>query len=1591
MSRRTKRNRFARWFRSFFSQPTHKHRSMRPVRLEALENRQLMAADAWNHLLGSSASHLSAEGEGTNSIAGLQAEGEDANDLVAFAKALADSGTRFFGAYWCPHCLDQKSLFQDGAKFLPYVEVTNPDRTPNAIATSEGITQYPTWEFSDGSRLTGVQTLQTLSQRSGVTIPLSSRPSLESISDVTVGIGSPLHIPVDAYDPNGNPLTISVTSSNPNLVTAQVLSGNRSLKMSVQGFGDMVFELFEDKAPRATSRVIELAQSGFYNKTATNEIIFHRVINNFVIQAGDPTGTGAGGSTLGDFDDHFHVDLQHNRTGILSFAKAGDDTNDSQFFITEGPQRFLDFNHSVFGQLVEGEKVRAAISDVATNSGDKPTVPIVYDSASVFDDVENGMIILKSSGGGTGTADITVTITDSEGNSNSQTFKATIGNDTANGGPFLNDFQNVQTSVNTPVNVTLTSQDVEGDPVTYLVQKVGQENYTVTVNSSTGVATVTPPTNFVGQLQFRASVSQSTATTTNDKSDSQLITVLVAPTVPTSVDLDAASDSGSSNSDNITNAQSLSFIVGGTIAGATVQLKAGSTVIGTAVASGTTTTVVANNVSGLGQGPILIVASQTSGGQTSGNSPSLSMTLDSLTPASLASGSIPATAQINQALSQNLTHPEEGQGLVYGLQSAPTGMTINTATGQLDWTPTAAQVGANTFSVTLTDIAGNTRTDSFAISVSEQPKVRISLQTVNGQGAPITQVATGDTFKVRVVVEDLRGFAATGVFASYVDVLFDFNIIEPVASNPIAHPDPYTNDQKGSTTTAGLIDELGGFSATTTRLGADARVLAEITFTAKASGNPNLRTESPDVFGNDILLFDETTPVPFSRVTFGASPLAVGANFQVVNDVFNFDEDSGARTLSVLANDTTSSGAVLTISAVGTPSGGGTVSIAPGGTTLSYTSKANFNGAESFTYTARNQSGVELTGTVTLQVTDVNDPPIATNDVFTIVENSSANVLQVLLNDTSGVDSGETLAVSSVGTGSAGGGIQLGSSGLNILYTPKQNFKGTETFTYTLSDGRGGTASGTVSVNVAVANPPPVAGNDAFTVVEDAAVANFNVLANDTTDNSAETLSISAVGTSANGSSLSISSDAKQLIYRPGLNFAGAETVTYTLRDSGGATATGTVTFTVTAVNDAPEANDDSQILLSSTTVQTINVLTNDRSVDAGEVLTITAVTQPENGKGTVAIAAGGKSILYTGPSSTFEGTVNFSYTIGDGNSLSDTASVTVTVNNFTPRDIGGKIGQEVLLGGAGIDVVFGGVELELQGTDYLGNTVQRATIANTDGDYAYSDLPPGNYQIQRDALPFLHDAPQAMQIVSAFADGDNLNNRTQVGGLRPQFFGIRDLLGSAPRSNLTVAVAPGGNQQWFAPRGEWSEFKNLTAQLNSAGDTLTLNAVNASNQNVRATLPVSGASSKITQHGQDGALRLLRVAGNASQVGFQSVPASSSTQPTGEGEGADQTSATASGSSAPAILTNSTSNVSSGQPETLPVTPNQSIRSLLGSTLRSKGTASQSAMDADAVDSAMTQVSSRLRLGLSEDLESSLTGSGASDASSVDSALASI
>lgn len=176
--------------------------------------------------------------------------------------------------------------------------------------------------------------------------------------------------------------------------------------IEVEGFGKMVFRLFPEQAPKAVENFIGLAENGYYEG-----VTFHRVIEDFMIQGGDPTGTGAGGESYfgSDFEDEFSEDLFPYR-GALCMANAGEDTNGSQFFIVQtdqvsdeyvsqienigaeetaenykkiGGTPWLWYAHTVFGQIIDGMDVVDAIAGTGVDGSDKPLEDVVIKSVTI--------------------------------------------------------------------------------------------------------------------------------------------------------------------------------------------------------------------------------------------------------------------------------------------------------------------------------------------------------------------------------------------------------------------------------------------------------------------------------------------------------------------------------------------------------------------------------------------------------------------------------------------------------------------------------------------------------------------------------------------------------------------------------------------------------------------------------------------------------------------------------------------------------------------------------------------------------------------------------------------------------------------------------------------------------------------------------------------------------------------------------------------------------------------------------------------------------------------------------------------------------
>ena len=154
------------------------------------------------------------------------------------------------------------------------------------------------------------------------------------------------------------------------------MSENRKVRIKTN-MGTVVAEMFEDKAPKTTENFISLVNKGFYDG-----VIFHRVIEGFMIQGGDPTGTGMGGPGY-QIPDEFGPGLTHDDEGYFSMANAGPNTGGSQFFITLAPTPWLDGHHAVFGKVVDGIDVVRKIGVAKTDFRDRPVNEISMEKVEV--------------------------------------------------------------------------------------------------------------------------------------------------------------------------------------------------------------------------------------------------------------------------------------------------------------------------------------------------------------------------------------------------------------------------------------------------------------------------------------------------------------------------------------------------------------------------------------------------------------------------------------------------------------------------------------------------------------------------------------------------------------------------------------------------------------------------------------------------------------------------------------------------------------------------------------------------------------------------------------------------------------------------------------------------------------------------------------------------------------------------------------------------------------------------------------------------------------------------------------------------------
>jgi Ca2+-binding RTX toxin-like protein len=421
-----------------------------------------------------------------------------------------------------------------------------------------------------------------------------------------------------------------------------------------------------------------------------------------------------------------------------------------------------------------------------------------------------------------------------------------------------------------------------------------------------------------------------------------------------------------------------------------------------------------------------------------------------------------------------------------------------------------------------------------------------------------------------------------------------------------------------------------------------------------------------------------------------------------------------------------------------TTAAGGTVTIQTNGD-FSYQSPAGFSGVDWFDYTLVDAQFATDIGRVTIDVqptAGANDRPVAANDVFAGAEDQRITG-NLLADNGKGADfdpDGDALTVINGTIRTAAGGVVSIFANGDFVYTPRANWGGTDSFTYTVRDGQGASSTATVTLEVASVNDAPIAGRDAFSGARGQPISG-NVMANDR-DVEGDSLQVVAASiTTAGGGAVTLLSDGN-FTYSPAANFAGTDGFAYTLLDSSGGSAVGTVTLNV--LNNAPRAVSD---FVTGTVGNPVsgNVLSNDSDPD-GDALSVTAAVARTATGGTFNLAADG-SFTYT-PLPSFVGTDSFTYTVRDEFGARSTATIVVnypapagarsgtsgddTLTGGTGNDnISALGGDDIVSGQGGNDLIFGGGGRDTlngdAGADTLNGDAERDTLnGGADDDFLF-------------------------------------------------------------------------------------------------------------------------------------------------------------------------------------------------------------------------------------------------------------------------------
>lgn len=1327
--------------KSRLSRQQRRRRSERRLRLETLEQRNLMAADAFEHIAASAV----AEGEG---------ESRALASLADFAQALTDAGVKFYGSETCPICARQKAMFGDAADLLPYIDVTNDDGSLNEIGQQENITQFPTWDFPDGTREVGWQPLEFLSEDSGVPLPTN----------------------------------IVVFNTNRGLVEV---------------------ELFPGDAPATVDNFLNYANDGDYDNT-----IFHRLVPNFVLQGGGFATTSETFTNTAQFasvptDPPVVNEFgKSNLRATVAMAKLGGqpDSATSQFFFNLGNNsQNLDNQNggfTVFGQVVDMASVdQMAQTDPFNLGGVFSSLPIG----------ESSQLLVVRSMRGSGEIQ-GVAFEDADGDGVRDPGENAIAGlrvyvDANNNGSFDADELSATSDANGAYSIVAPS----GARVVRSV--LGQHEFPTTGNAGRHVVDV--------EIGTTSSLDVGLTTVANVGA----------------IDLVSSSDTGASDTDNLTNlnnaavATAIDFEVTGALPNAIVRLFAGNDQLGQATADANGVASIRTNGDVELDGQVTITADQILNTITGPRDTSLDITVDDSAPAFTTTA--PTIGKVAIETSYDADTDQDAEGVTYSLENAPSGAAID-ANGVFTWTPTAAQEGDHAFFLVATDDAGNITKQQMNVQVVSNEQLIIRLEATDAQGNTITEIDAGEKFFLRGFVKD-NSLTPQGVAGAYIDLIYQNQLVVP--TDVINFGAGFTTNQTGDIDTLGVIDELGASGNSTVVNDGELELFA-VEFQANIGGVETFTGESADDLpASSSFLIGDANPLPTEVIKVESTSLTVNLSFGANGEKFGIDEDSGENNFDVLANDQRFEGSNVDLVITGSSlsSQGATIRIADDGSSIFYEPPTDFVGVDTFTYTVSDGNGTD-SATVIVNVLDVNDPPNAVDDTFDLTEDDGQTLLDVVLNDSIAPDVGETLMITAVGATDNGGTVQIGGGGSFLLYTPEAHANGTETFTYTIRDNRGEEATATVTVNLAAVNDDPTAVIDNFNLDEDSGPLVFRPLDNDLiSPDENETLTITSLGDyDESKATVTIVENGQAVEITPKADVHGSVFVTYTISDGNGGESTNTMLFRIASINDPPTAADDTATVTKNTADSTIDVLANDSfAPDIEEKLSITGVTGAANG--TAVVNQTDDAIIYT-PNADFVGEETLTYTIDDGRGGTATATVTITVRDFIPSNVKGRVFIDANKNGMqdSGETPLGGVEVRLVGVDNFGADVELTQQTDASGQYAFMGLAPGSYQVhQVQPSQFINGSATVGSQGGAMLDPNTLSfelaenvdgqaNNFAEWGRAVQFVRLNDFF-LRPTMPQAEVFENGNGQQSFTLGDGWDDVTDivLTSPDNGNGEAV--------------------------------------------------------------------------------------------------------------------------------------------------------------------------